>query len=77
MTQRKNYSLNAKHNQMLNEQAVNLTGILSRPVACRDVLEAILDLTSTLDNTALAQQVLDRVNEPKRGRRPGPRKNRL
>ena len=55
MTQRKNYSLNAKHNQMLNEQAVNLTGILSRPVACRDVLEAILDLTSTLDNNALAQ----------------------
>ncbi len=76
MTDRKNYSLQARHNQMLNEQAVHLTGTLSRPVACREVLDAILDLTHTLDTTALAQRVLDRTKEPRRGRRPGSRKNR-
>lgn len=76
MTDRKNYSLQARHNQMLNEQAVHLTSALSRPVACREVLDAILDLTHTLDRTQLAQRVLDRVQEPRRGRRPGPRKNR-
>jgi len=72
MATRQTYSIVPKHNNMLNEQAVNLTAILERPVACRDVLHAILELAPQIDTQRLAQCVLDKVKQPRRGRRPQP-----
>ncbi|NHB98175.1 hypothetical protein C5470_18140 [Photorhabdus stackebrandtii] len=73
-SQSKNYSLSAKHNQLLNEQAVNLTLILNRPVSCRNVLEAVIGLLPTIDSTVLAQKILDSANTSRRGRHPISRK---
>ncbi|CNG45892.1 TPA: hypothetical protein PXO57_001611 [Yersinia enterocolitica] len=68
MSLRKTYSLGVQHDQMLTEQAVNLTGRLDRPIACRHVLYAILDLAYQIDSAELAQKVLDIANEPRRTR---------
>lgn len=66
----KNYSLSAQHEQHLTEKAVALTQELARPVACRHVLGAILDLALSLNNRTLAEQVQRRLDEPRRSRKP-------
>lgn len=68
----KNYSLSAQHEQHLNDKAVALTQVLARPVACRHVLGAILDLALSMNNQSLAEQVQRRLDEPRRDRKPGP-----
>ncbi|MBC8950059.1 hypothetical protein Xets_02808 [Xenorhabdus sp. TS4] len=67
--QPKSYYLSAKHHELLNEHAVNLTSLLNQPVSCRNVLEAVIILLPTINSIVLAQKVLDNTHTPRRGRK--------
>lgn len=58
----KNYALKACHHQYLNEKAVELTLALKLPVACRDVLDAILTLSTDIEDEELVKHVKKRLN---------------
>lgn len=64
----KSYALTGKHHQYLSEKAVSLTKELDEPIACRHVLDALLNLGMEANDQTLSEAVQRRLKEPRRRR---------
>lgn len=64
------YALSAEQHQYLSQKAVAFTKKLNQPVSCRQVLDALLTLSLTLDEQALTDLLKQRLSEPRRHRKP-------
>ena len=64
----KAYALSAAQHQHLSDKAVALTQALNHPISCRHVLDALLALSTHIDDSTLADQVMQRIKEPRRRR---------